>query len=335
MKYNSVLSSIADKFCLSQDNLSTPLEAQDISRYLTYLRTTIESQNTYRNARSILNRFFSYLAATQTLRLGDITPALLQGFLQAFTNPNYRYNAQFHVQNFLDYAGLSGDTNPARHIKKPRLRPGTKRKFLTPTELQQLQEELSYRLSKGQNLREYVLLQVLAFSGRRISDVLLLRKTDVCSDGTMYFTDQKGKQALIRQVPPIVIESIRTYHETQPSDSPYVFYPLELGPVPNQPLSYSAVYAQLRRILKSAGIHDMRQAFHSLRHTFSYSLQQAGFEEDGIRQSLGQQSLTAVKWYTQQQQLDELTNMQMQSAIKRYFGTSLSFPLARLLPPHS
>ncbi len=151
-------------------------------------------------------------------------------------------------------------------------------------------------------LRNQALMQLLYYTGMRISEALNLNQKDLQSD---QFITVIGKGQKTRQVP--IIDSIREvliyYLKVQPFEN-----------TPNAPIFYGEKGKRLQAAIAQKVLRDFRRAQgmpesltpHALRHSCATHLMQSSHDLRGIQELLGHASLSSTQIYTQ---LDELSMM--------------------------
>jgi integrase/recombinase XerC len=151
-------------------------------------------------------------------------------------------------------------------------------------------------------LRNQALMQLLYYTGMRISEALNLNQHSLQND---QFIRVIGKGQKTRQVP--IIDSIRegllTYLKIQPFAS-----------TPDAPLFYGEKGKRLQAAIAQKVLRDFRRANgmpesltpHALRHSCATHLMQSSHDLRGIQELLGHASLSSTQIYTQ---IDELSMM--------------------------
>ena len=151
-------------------------------------------------------------------------------------------------------------------------------------------------------LRNQALMQLLYYTGMRISEALNLNQDSLQDD---QFITVIGKGQKTRQVP--IIDSIRegllTYLKIQPFSN-----------TPNSPVFYGEKGKRLQAAIAQKVLRDFRRANgmpesltpHALRHSCATHLMQSSHDLRGIQELLGHASLSSTQIYTQ---IDELSMM--------------------------
>ena len=151
-------------------------------------------------------------------------------------------------------------------------------------------------------LRNQALMQLLYYTGMRISEALNLNQHSLQDD---QFITVIGKGQKTRQVP--IIDSIRegllTYLKIQPFSN-----------TPNSPVFYGEKGKRLQAAIAQKVLRDFRRANgmpesltpHALRHSCATHLMQSSHDLRGIQELLGHASLSSTQIYTQ---IDELSMM--------------------------
>lgn len=172
---------------------------------------------------------------------------------------------------------------------------------LTPGEVAALLTRCSTRAPTG--IRNRALLTLLYRSGLRVSEVLVLRPSDVSMAGhSLRLLDTKSGHAQTRGFHPAAEDAVARWLDKR----------RELGikggklfcTLDGDPLSDDYVRGLLRRLAAKAGI-EKRVHPHGLRHTFAVELEAEGVPVTVISKLLGHSSVAVTSRY-----LDHLTNHQ-------------------------
>lgn len=152
-------------------------------------------------------------------------------------------------------------------------------------------------------LRDQALMQLLYYTGMRISEALSLNQKSLQND---QFITVVGKGQKTRQVPIIhsVKEKLTHYLKVQPFENS-----------PNAPLFYGERGKRLQAAIAQKVLRDFRRINgmpetltpHALRHSCATHLMQSSHDLRGIQELLGHASLSSTQIYTQ---IDELGLMQ-------------------------
>lgn len=151
-------------------------------------------------------------------------------------------------------------------------------------------------------LRNQALMQLLYYTGMRISEALNLNQK--CLQGNQFIAVM-GKRQKTRQVPIIasIRESLLQYLKMQPFEN-----------APDAPLFYGEKGKRLQAPIAQKSLRDFRRANglpesltpHALRHSCATHLMQSSHDLRGIQELLGHASLSSTQIYTQ---LDEVSMM--------------------------
>jgi integrase/recombinase XerC len=189
--------------------------------------------------------------------------------------------------------------NPAEEVAHLRLAP-RQPKALEQTTLRKL-----LRAARG-HLRDYALVEVLAGTGLRVSELLNLKVGDVTlNERSGQVTVRKGKQGDYRVIPLTldVRKALATYLEQGHPDPDNPAAPLWVGPH-GQVGQRSSVTRLLAKYALQAGIEPINP--HALRHTFATRYLNANPGDlRGLARLLGHTSLDTVMIYTEPH-LDDL-----------------------------
>ncbi len=183
--------------------------------------------------------------------------------------------------------------NPAGDVNNLRLE-ARQPKALAKSELRKL-----LRAARG-HLRDYAMLELLAGTGLRVGELLLLKVGDVeLGDRSGKVTVRRGKHASYREVPLTldVRKALSTYLDEAHPDSESPEAPLWMGT--RGGLSHrSSVTRMLEKYAIQAGIESVNP--HALRHTFATRYLNANPSDlRGLARLLGHKSLDTVMIYTE------------------------------------
>jgi len=168
-------------------------------------------------------------------------------------------------------------------MKKPVLRP----KVYSVQQLEQLFG------SPDLNRKHRALFMTTYAAGLRVSEVCQLRIADLLSDRhQIHVVQAKGKKDRYTLLSPRLLEELRAYWRLyHPKDW---LFPSTL--FPDRPLTCGAVERAFTAAVERAGLPD-RGGIHSLRHSFSTHLLEAGVDPLTLQRLLGHSSLKTTTTY--------------------------------------
>jgi site-specific recombinase XerD len=137
-------------------------------------------------------------------------------------------------------------------------------------------EQMKHIYNSCENIRDKVLIRVLWKSGRRITEVLMLKVSDINFDDRNIVWNIEKKKKPMKKLKPIddfTIRLLKFYTETgkfNPTD--YVFQsPMNLG----KPITRQRAFQIVRRSCEKAGIYNIgskRPHPHHFRHSFAVDI---------------------------------------------------------------
>lgn len=160
------------------------------------------------------------------------------------------------------------------------------------TEPRVLPSEDILRLLEGAkaNSRTYAILQVLAFSGLRVSEVAALRPRDVNPDARTLFVNRgkESKDRTVVAIPPSVFDAISRW-----------LLEAALSPSPHRTLfgvSSRSIEENVRDVALSVGLPDWVSP-HTLRHSYLTELFRRGIDMPLIQRQAGHASVATTQVY--------------------------------------
>lgn len=168
------------------------------------------------------------------------------------------------------------ERNPMKRIKTP------KESMSLPKNLNKEDfEKLRYQVK---SLRNQAILELLASSGMRVSEMTALNIHDVDLANRQIKVLGKGKKERIVHFSPTAKFCLNNYLETRKDDNPALFINRY-----GKRLSIRSIETQIKAEAKKAGIHE-KVTPHCLRHTFASNLYQNGADIGFISMELGHSS---------------------------------------------
>jgi len=168
------------------------------------------------------------------------------------------------------------ERNPMKRIKTP------KESMSLPKNLNKEDfEKLRYQVK---SLRNQAILELLASSGMRVSEMTALNIHDVDLANRQIKVLGKGKKERIVHFSPTAKFCLNNYLETRKDDNPALFINRY-----GKRLSIRSIETQIKTEAEKAGIHE-KVTPHCLRHTFASNLYQNGADIGFISMELGHSS---------------------------------------------
>lgn len=177
--------------------------------------------------------------------------------------------------------------NPAEHVKRPRVARESKTRGLDAAELDALRGEA---LRRGP--LQYALVQLLAGTGLRISEVVGADTGDLRRDGRQWYlyVVRKGSDDQVPvQVPEPAVRALHRYLRGRRG-------PLFIGQAGGR-MSRQAAANRIRSMAVAAGIDGKRITPHSLRHTATTLALSAGVHMRDVAALMGHSSMETTARY--------------------------------------
>jgi integrase/recombinase XerD len=150
-------------------------------------------------------------------------------------------------------------------------------------------------------------LFVYGGAGLRLAEGLGLRRDDVNPQGYLRVMSKGGHEDLV-PVEDAVLTAIREWLATHRSQ--WVFP----GRHEREPLDRRAMQGAMRKLMKEAGLKDVRRPVHTLRHTMGADLRKRGADLRDIQQVLRHTDISTTTIYTQ------MANEELRQRLPRRFG---------------
>lgn len=157
-------------------------------------------------------------------------------------------------------------------------------------------EEIQAIRNAASHARDKALVDMLLYTGQRLSAILNLRRKDIdLDDATFYLNEERGDLKGASGKRPLLYaeKAVRQWYNEHPCDDPGAFfithkYNWENKPYePGQRLDNSSIYRQLQRIGDKAGVDKPMNA-HNFRHTFvTVSKRDYEMDNDTIKRLIG------------------------------------------------
>lgn len=192
------------------------------------------------------------------------------------------------------------ERNPMKRIKTPK-EPMSLPKNLNKEDFEKLRSQIK-------SVRNRTILELLASSGMRVSEMTALNIQDVDLVNRQIKVLGKGKKERIVHFSPTAKFCLNVYLESRKDKNPALFIS-KYG----ERLSIRSIEMQIRSDAQKAGIHE-NVTPHCLRHTFASNLYQNGADIGFISMELGHSSPEITMRYAR---LDNQTRANMHD---RYLG---------------
>lgn len=186
--------------------------------------------------------------------------------------------------------------NPAELLTMPS-RPKHLPDVLTDADVTAIQE--TFDLSLPDQMRNYVMVEILYGCGLRVSELVGLRLSGIyASDLSLRVIGKGDKERWVpvneraMQLLMLYVETVRCHINPKPGEDKYVFLS-RLG----RHLTRNYVFMFLKDAVAKAGI-GKQVSPHSLRHSFATELVQNGADLRAVQEMLGHESITTTEIYT-------------------------------------
>lgn len=207
-----------------------------------------------------------------------LSPATRSGRLNAVSS-FYKFVQQNVKTSFV--------ANPAENVKRPKIRQESKTSGLSAPELTKIRE-----VARGDGLREYALIQLLAGTGLRITEAVSADTGDLQREGDiwyLYVVRKGGEDQEPVQVPAPAVRALRRYIGPRKG-------PLFLDNKGAR-LSRQAAGNRLRSMARRAGLGERKISPHSLRHTATTLLLDQGVNMRDVQVFMGHRSTETTARY--------------------------------------
>lgn len=117
---------------------------------------------------------------------------------------------------------------------------------------------------KNSNERDYIMFLIGIYTGRRISDLVRIKVSDVKNRSTINIREMKTKKQCVIEINPILKKELKEYcKDKDPSE-----YLIKARKSNNTPMNRSTAYRILNKAAKEFGLENIGN--HTLRKTFGY-----------------------------------------------------------------
>ncbi|MBR5029148.1 MAG: tyrosine recombinase [Bacteroidales bacterium] len=232
----------------------------------------------------------------------DITLNHLQAFVKELNNTDIAVATQSRIVSglrmFFHYLAIEEviKENPTDMLDMPR----HTRKLPDVLSNEEIDKILAtFDLSREDDSRNYVIIEVLYGCGLRVSELVNLRLSQLHLDEECLLIQGKGDKQ--RWVPinrhaikllQLYITGQRSEIEIKPSNENYVFLSRR-----GSKLSRQYIFMFIQTAVEKAGIHKTVSP-HSFRHSFATELVRNGADLRAVQEMLGHESITTTEIYT-------------------------------------
>ncbi|MEP6913664.1 MAG: tyrosine recombinase, partial [bacterium] len=164
--------------------------------------------------------------------------------------------------------------------------------FLTEDEINSLLSAPD--VSKEEGVRDRALLELMYAAGLRVSELILMKQTDVDINSGLVSCHGKGSKERLVPIGKSAIHWLQQYASLKSAYGkpalPFLF--LNRG----KPLTRQFAWAMIKRYAARAGVKDISP--HTLRHSFATHLLQNGADSRSVQALLGHSDISTTQIYT-------------------------------------
>ncbi len=281
-----------------QDKKST---AALLRRYYQYLKLEKAfAANTVEAYMRDLDKFMKFMNERKV----DPMEARLEDF-QAFASlltdidicPTSLYRILMGVRSFYKFLIMTGelDTDPTELLDLPQ-KPQHLPDVLTVDEVDRIEAAIDLSTAEGQ--RNKAIIETLFSCGLRVSELCLLRLSDLYLEQGFIRVMGKGSKQRLVPISDKAIHELELYFtdrchlELKPGEEDYVF----VSQRRKQHLSRIMVFHMVKELVERAGIKKTVSP-HTFRHSFATSLLEGGANLRAIQAMLGHESISTTEIY--------------------------------------
>lgn len=281
-----------------QDKKST---AALLRRYYQYLKLEKAfAANTVEAYMRDLDKFMKFMDERKV----DPMEARLEDF-QAFASlltdidicPTSLYRILMGVRSFYKFLIMTGelDTDPTELLDLPQ-KPQHLPDVLTVDEVDRIEAAIDLSTAEGQ--RNKAIIETLFSCGLRVSELCLLRLSDLYLEQGFIRVMGKGSKQRLVPISDKAIHELELYFtdrchlELKPGEEDYVF----VSQRRKQHLSRIMVFHLVKELVERAGIKKTVSP-HTFRHSFATSLLEGGANLRAIQAMLGHESISTTEIY--------------------------------------
>lgn len=309
------------QFTLPQKAKENPSLEQVLTTFLSNHRFTAETKRAYKRE---IKGFFRCLTSTspdvehlRNLALSELCLVLqqyLSGFLKVeqetdqILNPNSFNRVFFALKSFFNYLRkIHGyPCNPLDYFEKLDVPTHSTTQELTEAELFAFLRYLKERSCKGHSqARNFLLVLGMFLEGLRRREIAELRWNQIDFVSGIITPIQKGRKRKIKPIPKGYLHLLEDFRKAYPSDSPYVFTPVQNNRFKNiqKPISPSYLYQLVVNTAKVV-IPSKKITPHSFRASFITIAQKWKQDPVAIIRGSGHLSLKMLDFYDKRESLE-------------------------------
>ncbi len=200
------------------------------------------------------------------------------------------------VHSFYTFMVLTGelDSDPMELLEFPK-KPQHLPDVLSVAEVDAIESEIDLSLPEGQ--RNKAIIEVLFSCGLRVSELCMLKLSDLYLDEGFIRVNGKGSKQRLVPISDKAVKELRLYFidrntiDIKPGYEDFVFISKR-----KKNISRIMVFHFLKELVEKAGIHKTVSP-HTLRHSFATSLLEGGANLRAIQAMLGHESIGTTEIY--------------------------------------
>ncbi len=290
----------------------------DINDFLLYCELSKQfSQATIRNYSHTLRRLNNFLNQNEIFNSEAIHPKIIDRYRlfldsevgirgQKLSNTTLAYQL-IVLRSFLKYL-LTQDRNvmPPEKFILPKTR-AREIQYLSQSEVLKILETVNISLESKNpqkntliKARNLAIIQAIAHSGLRISEILNLLKADIEAEAGRLVIKGKGGKVRVAFLSKVSLELIQIYLNLRgQDDNPYLFVSSQTigGKSTVKPLTSRSCQLMVSRYAKLAGI-DKIITPHIFRHSFATTALKNGADIRSVQSLLGHSNISTTQLYT-------------------------------------
>lgn len=242
-----------------------------------------------------ISQFLAWCDSEGLKFVNEVDSSMLRTFRSTWQfSSQTRFAKQVHLKTFFRFCKKNHwiDDNPAEELSNIRV---TRKitDYLRPDEFERLIDAASRCDSLNNHrggLRLHAMIQLMRWSGVRISDAVTLERSRVNSRGELLLRQMKTGLPVWVPLPPHVVDALRYVPPGMRPDERYFFW----SGRGNREAASDVMHKAFRKVAKAARI-DKRCHPHMLRDTFAVEMLLAGVPIDQVSILLGHSSVTMTE----------------------------------------
>ena len=265
---------------------------EHLERYLVGMVRRNFRRLTIQQTLSTLKLFLAFLRDTGKDRLEQVSRRDLEAFVEREQDRGLKLSSVKtkldRVHAFLQFLIEEEVIPPGVLVRKIRLRlPQYLPRAMDPADVRKL-------LSVIEHGRDRALVLVLLRTGRRISEILALRVSDISiNERTITIREgAKTRRGRITYFSTDCRDALKAWLENRDCHKEVLFYARR-----SNSLSYPGARRLFMNYLEQAGLADRGYTIHCLRHTFASELLNAGMRLECVQHLLGHDSIQVTRRY--------------------------------------